>query len=77
MEGLMDCYEIRLAVQQIACEPLEKTADRLRAYNLLWAWAAAAHSQGGWDCRHDGPAVVRVDITDDEDNGLDIDDFDG
>lgn len=65
-EKLMDCYEIRLDVQKIACEPTEKTADRLRAYNLLWTWAASARSQGGWDCRRDGPAVVRVEITDDE-----------
>ena len=74
-EKLMDCYEIRLDVQRIACEPTEKTADRLRAYNLLRTWASTARSQGGWDCRRDGPAVVRVEITNDEPD--DEDELDG
>lgn len=38
---LMDCEQIREAVQIIAQTETEKTADRLRAFNLLYGWSRA------------------------------------
>ena len=35
---LMSTHDIRVAVQEIATATTERTADRLRAYNLLYGW---------------------------------------
>ncbi len=70
---LMSTHDIRVAVQEIATATTERTADRLRAYNLLYGWcrgtdeALPETTEELLDLlRRNGGLKVRVDLTDDE-----------
>lgn len=64
---LLSCEDIREAVQDIAQRENEKTADRLRAYNLLYGWAHAAEEIPPW-LREGGAngVKVKVNLVDDD-----------
>lgn len=77
---LLNTSQIRAAVQEIAQRAEEKTADRLRAYNLLYAWcrgtdeAMPESTEELLDLlRRNGGLKVRVEMQDDdpEDRALD------
>lgn len=78
---LLNTSQIRAAVQEIAQRAEEKTADRLRAYNLLYAWcrgtdeAMPESTEELLDLlRRNGGLKVRVEMQDDdpEDEALDV-----
>lgn len=78
---LLNTAQIRAAVQEIAQREAEKTADRLRAYNLLYAWcrgtdeAMPESTEELLDLlRRNGGLKVRVEMQEDEpeDEALDV-----
>lgn len=78
---LMNTAQIRAAVQEIATKDTERTADRLRAYNLLYGWCKGT-DEGMPESteellellRRNGGLKVRVELTDDDPEG---DDYEG